>query len=827
MLSTKKTKKITKSKVLFALIGLLVILFVSSKFLRFNSDNYSPLYLMKSAHTRVFASSITNVTDANATVLFPEICTPYYINSSNGIVFGTLENLKNETRVLSFRELYESADQGRIYADISFNTTGMDINELTILKLNWECTIVSTASSALDTRLNIYIKNSVGWELLHNATNTGGLYIDRKIGWWEHEITSNIGNYVNADTIVLRFEAEQTLPSSQNNWYFYLSLYWTNAILGKNIDFVRINASSINLVYNDTAYEQTGTLDGLNAEDGNILSLQLNQIDQGGRNNITYDIGYNLSPFHLDDIFGFSFYHDDWFFYSAGSPPPELGTINVLNTTADDFYPIQYLRDTPIVYGDKYPKQGFSGYILSGNKWWNTSNFKLRYFRDITGLSDWAKIEMDLGYIEIIKRIGPIFSVSLENTSKYIYQTEYVNIYVEDYNSSATDIRVLSTEGVSIIGSTEGNYTFEIIRDIKGWYNFSVQVTDDQENIITKGRYRIWFNSRPVNFDITLTPIPEEVQVYLLITDSITGDPIPNKEFDLLIFRFGETSPYNSYPGLSTNGSGLYTASFSVSPYLDEVYTFNFTTPEDDKYDRCSATSSVTCDKAYPKFTITNVDYNSEFSGEQVTIYYDLEDWTVPIQGVLLKENGNVLINLPTTPGSYQVSFITKAGNNNYTFSAINIRYQYGESEIINLNLKLKPVQLDVFSLYLDNFYYFFINVVDNQTGRSLDNVPVQVSIYDSGFLMFTGTITTHSVIFGGFPFDQTADHNFLIKAEINSNNYINLKKEFQIPFEAYPYQTVLTFGFLIPTIILGLVFMPQIFAKKWRFKKIKIRRLN
>lgn len=298
--------------------------------------------------------------------------------------------------------------------------------------------------------------------------------------------------------------------------------------------------------------------------------------------------------------------------------------------------------------------------------------------------------------------------------------------------------------------------------------------------------------------------------------------PIPNKQFDLLIFRYGESIPYQSYPGLTTNSSGIYIDTYNIFDYLDKTYTFNVTTYADSKYDRCSVVSSVTCSYAPPVITITNVFYDSQYAGQTATIYYKLEDWSVTIIGLLLKQNSMTLLSLPCAPGTYQISFNTIPGNNNYTFWAINERGHTGESEVINLNLNLRPVKMDATSFYMDNFYYFYVNIMDNATGVSIDGVPVKISIFDGGFLMFTGTIMTHSVIFGGFPFDKSMDHHFLLKAEIKSNDYLNLEREAQIPFKTYPIKDLLFPG--IFSIVLIVIVIP-IYLKKKKSKSRRRRR--
>jgi len=817
MTTIKNNRKNFQKRYFFTLIGLFIILFVSLNMPNFNKlllfyDNLSNLN-----EKHISTSEITNVTNLELQMIYPEKIELYYTEPSNGFSIGTIDNLKNETLTFTSAESYSNANHGKIYINVSFNVSDVNIDLMTLFKLSWEGKVFSTANNPLITKLNVCIYKSGAWEFIHNATNTQGNIVDRKIGWWEHEITSDFSNYVTNGMVILRFEAEQTLQSSESNWYLYLSLYWANLIFGQNVEFVRLNTSSIQLAYNDTEYEQIGDLSALQIdEDGNVLILQLNNVSYSGRNNITFDVIFELGDFYLDDILGYSFYHNDWFIYQGGSPPPSYGTINIQNVTENQFYPIQMLRFSPSSYDGLFPKIGYSGYTITG-KWWNTSQIRLRYCKNITGVTNWAKIEIDLAYIEIARRSSPIISVNYQNTTKYIFQEEYVNIYVKDYNSQTTDIRILSNEGETFIGDSEGNYTFIISRETEGWYNFTVQVIDNKEHLVSKSDYNIWFDNRPITFDITLTPIPQEINLELHISDTLSGDPIPDKEFDLLIFRFGETIPYQSYPGLTVNASGIYSSSFSVSPYLDETYTFNITTQEDEKYAKCSAISSVTCDYAPPKFTITDIVYNSEFAGEDVTIYYNLEDWSVNIIGAILKENGNLLTNLPTTPGSNQITFKTKSGNNNYTFWAINERGQNQESEVINLDLSLQPVKMDVISFYLDNFYYFFVNVKDNETGASLDGVPVKVSLYDSGLLMFSGTITTHSVIFGGFPFDEAKDHHFSIRAEVNSENYVDIKREAQIPFQAYPLDEILPFGIAAP-IIIGILFIPRILRKRKRF---------
>lgn len=801
------------------MIGLVIILYFCFDAIRpINGLNFVP---NTGKHTQlpIFSSAIKNVTEANLSILYPVNIDRYYTEPLNGFGSGTVENLQNETGIVTTAETYPSSDYGNISVEVSFNTTGLDISSMTLFRVNWEGSIASTASSVVDTKLNVYIDNQGGWEMLHNATNTGGSLIERKIGWWEHAIPSNFQNYISGNTIKLKFEAVQNLTATENNWYFYLFLHWSNIVFGKDIEFTRLNATAIELIYNDTNYEQIGNITSLeNDEDSDVLSIKINETLVAGRNNITFDVVFDLLNYSLDDIYGFTYYHDDWFSFNGGIEPPQLGTISIQNTSSGQLFPIQYLRDSHISYTNLYPKQGFAAYTFTDAGWWNPSGLRLRYYRNITGITNWAKIEIDLGYIELARRTSPIFSVYVENNTRYIDEIEHIQIFVQNYRSNVTDIQVISSEGNSFVNDSEGNYTFEITRTTSGWYNFSVQIIDNEEHLVTKGLYKIWFNGRPVNIDITLSPIPQEINCLLVFTDSIYGAPVANKAFDLWIYRYGETIPYASYPGLTTNASGMFFDSYSVLPYLDQSYTFNVTTYADASYSRCSVTSSITCSYAPPRFTITDVVYNSQYSGETVTIHYTLEDWTVNIVSANLKENGNFITSIPISPGLNQVSFTTISGNNNYTLWAVNSRGQVGESEIVNLNLFLKPIKLDILTFYLDDFFYFFIDVKDNETGSSLDGVPVRVSVYDSGFLLFSGQVETHSIIVGGFPFDGGLDHHFLFRAEVVEDNFENRQKESQLPFQAYPILELLTFGLITPAIV-GVIIFPRLISKRRRFR--------
>ncbi|MFX0133575.1 MAG: hypothetical protein ACFFDN_08025 [Candidatus Hodarchaeota archaeon] len=820
-------RKNKKQLFVIGVIGLVIILFLSISNLQpANYLNFIP-NIERPTQTPIFSSAIKNITDANLTVLYPVGMIQYYTNLSNGFGTGIVEDLKNETKVVLTAEIYPSTDYGNVYIEVSFDTKGLDISSMTLFRINWQGGVVSTASSVIDTKLNVYIDNQGAWELLHNATNTGGNMIDHKIGYWEHEISSKFQDYIINNTIKLKFEAEQTLTVIENNWFLYSLLYWANIVFGKDIEFVKLNATSVDLVYNDTNYEQIGSIANLGEdEDENTLAIKLNDVSAAGRNNLTFDIIFDLLNYSLDDIYGFKFYHDDWFSNLLGYNPPGLGTISIQNTMSNQFLPIQNLRIAPISYASLYPKRGFAAYTVSGKNWWNQSGLRLRYYQNITGLTNWTKIEIDLGYIEIARRISPIFSVSVENTTRYIDEIEYVQIFVQNYRSNVTDIRVFSSEGEFFINDAQGNYTFEITRATSGWYNFSVQIIDNEEHLVTKGRYNIWFNGRPISIDITLNPVPEEIQCTLIFTDTIYGAPVPNKDFDLWIYKYGDTIPYASYPGLTTNGSGMYFNSYSVSDYLDESYTFNVTTYADASYSRCSITSSATCSYAPPTFTISDVTYNSQYSGGTVTIYYVLDDWTVNIISAYLKENGDFLTGISMASGSNQVSFDTISGNNNYTFWAVNDRGQVGESEIVNLNLFLKPVKMDILTFYIDDFFYFFIDVKDNETGSSVDGVPVRISVYDGGFLLFSGNVETHSVIVGGFPFDQGVDHHFLFRAEIEAKNFVNSKKETQLPFQAYPLWDLLIFGLIIPAFI-GISIFPRLLGKKKRSRRNRRYRRN
>ena len=488
-------------------IGL--IFFISILLLHALCPFFSPLFIFKSNPS----SSIVPLKPTNLSPTYT-VRAPisYQLEGQPIVVFGHLDHLVQEASVLSFHRDFEGVSTGMTYAIFTFSTSGLELDQRSILNLNWEvhgmAANIDTASANY-TSITAFIEHqNSSWIPIYSITSPTAK-IPFPYGWNQYRIPTPLEQHLQGDQIRVRFNLANQLISNAS-WTQRLYIYWLVLEFQKDVARIRVNASRFELL--TPGFTASGDLDDLSAEDGEGIFFERVTNPEGESGTMQFIVEYDLGYYGLEELLGLRFSHYDWVDVNGIGSFSYEGVISIVGDEFNAY--LCHIRDKTT--WAVTPNVQHGTYIAIGNCGVNQCIrllFSIQYRFDNGPFT--FRVHADWCSLSIIRSAAPL--VVLHQLSNTLYVDEVVQLNVTCLEGKVPISEVRLAPWDALLGVSQGNYMYSRVIEESGEFNLFITIQDEDFDSFTFSIGTVRVVQNPLN-SYFYTIIVAMIIIVLVIT---------------------------------------------------------------------------------------------------------------------------------------------------------------------------------------------------------------------------------------------------------------------------------------------------------------------